>query len=202
MAELNTNVAYPYTRSDRAKDKIMSEVMISQIVKYSFPGDIQIGWVDDNHTKLVMNGYYFEPSITLQNEKYVYCFVEAETKSFPELLNWASMTDTQVDEIDPLECLFILDDAFDGDTIPSPFDTVILKDENGYYYGDHNYVQVVGSKVSDIKSYKFLSAPFYIAQQSDNNLSYKIWIKQDTMNPYVYDESISEWVPLGAVYKI
>ena len=200
---LNTKVAYPYTRSNRVKDKILSEVMISELIKSVSP-DTNF-WIDDERTKLILDGYYFELNQSPNMDYYVYCFTQIgynsggiiQKEEFPQLLNYISMSDSG--NLDEMECLFLTPNEITEESPETAFD-FIHHDEYGYYYGEHYYINVIGGKISDIPLLKDIYASFYISENYDNSKRYKIWIKQSTMNPYVY-LSDDNWCPLGAVYK-
>lgn len=200
---LNTTIAFPYTRSNRIKDKILSEVMMTTLVKSITPNDSF--WVDDAKTKLVLGGYYFELPQYPGDDKYVYCFVERD-EEFPQLLNYISMApQAESPQFDDYECLFILDNQL-SEGNPD----FIYEGPQGYCYHDGSqqniYINYFGGKCSDIPVISDVYKPFYISLTYDDSKKTKIWIKADTMNPFVYDENYSDqdtghWCPLGAVYK-
>ena len=163
----NTSIAYPYTKSDRDKDKIMSEVMITTIIEALSPAPkFILSGTQSNMNEVIIDGYYFKlaGSATTASDLYFYTTNDA---TFPELYR-----------DDQGECLFLSPKS------PLP----------GIQHSAH---------VADLPTQDGLNKPYFIAAEDDTTTKQanqsRIWIKQDTMNPYVYTGV--EWVPLGAVYK-
>lgn len=205
---LNTTIAYPYTRSNRIKDKILSEVMMTTLVKSITPEPSF--WINSEKTKLVLGGYYFELASYPGDDKYVYCFVERD-EEFPQLLNYISMAPQQdPPSFDEQECLFITSSSIDNGAEPADGQLDFLhRDGDDLYFISNSqniYINYFGGKCSDIPVISDVYSPFYISLSYDNSKKSKIWIKLDTMNPFVYDENYFDmttghWCPLGAVYK-
>lgn len=86
----NTLLAYPYTKSNLPKAKIMSEVMMTKIVKALSPADTFILSKDDNNPQeIISDGYYFYLNIgdwTGITNLYFYTDEESDVQNdFPEL---------------------------------------------------------------------------------------------------------------------
>ena len=188
----NTLIAYPFTKSQRDRDKIMSEVMIASLVKSLSPVPSfilsTVGGNSNTLDEVIFDGYYFklDPSTTAAtsaNNLYFYTSEEDLQdlgSSFPELYEDANG-----------ECLFETQQTISG----YHEHPIAIRDANGFLL-----------KTKDTL-YQF--TPYFIAPESDlqtkqQNLQ-KIWIKQETFNPYVYTGTGAYeddyWVPLGAVYK-
>lgn len=164
---MSTVFAYPCTKGQKTIGKVMSERMISELVKILSPEkNIKL-----SNYEFVLGGYYFKIDTEIPPETlYLYYYTSSQGVTpdedfFPELY---------VD--DNGECLFTSQPS------PLPLDC----DEHSVSY-------------ASIKSLQDAWCPFYIAETYDSEKTNKIWIKESTMNPFVYNGS--SWVPLGAVYK-
>ena len=214
---MNSKVAYPFTKSLRERDKVMSEVQISK-VSYALVNqndNVVISVYPNGKPKeLLLHGYYFildeQFSETAQA---FYIYLEQDVydvlsgKEFPELLQ--SIGGGVYEEH---ECIFSVDARTDNDLANA---LGLLKDGGG------NLITQGGSPVitvggewekqdgsSDFIFLEELYAIYYLADEPDNKKKRQIWIKTQTtndgvevLNPHIYSTVSDSWVPLGAVYK-
>ena len=86
----NTQLAYPFTKSNRSRDKIMSEVMITGIIKSLSPVEkFIISKNGNNPDEVIFDGYYFKLDGDALTAKDLYFCTSPEGanlgESFPEL---------------------------------------------------------------------------------------------------------------------
>ena len=216
MAESHSTIAYPFTKSDRARDKVMSEVMITSLNK-SLIGDqelVVISTYEDGSKpkEILIHGYYFylQQEFASESDAF-YIYVQADLKdndagkSFPELLQVMG-SETYADH----ECIFnvsLKDDTSAADQLAEDLGAT-YNEYLDQYVVDGIPVEQLGGDKSSFASLQDLFKVFYIADQSDDSQKGRIWIKSKTvgsqvtiLNPYVYFETAKKWVPLGAVYK-
>ena len=78
--KLHTKVAYPFTKSNRSRDKIMSEVMMSRLSFYGLGAyeNIMLSRDGDGVPKeILIHGYYFQlERLFALNAKAFYIYVE------------------------------------------------------------------------------------------------------------------------------
>lgn len=178
----NTLLAYPYTKSNRTRDKILSEVMMTNLIKILSPVDqfIVSKYGDTMAKEIIIDGYYFyleEGVGDLTNDLTVYFYTSNEDsnlgESFPEL--YCAPTD--------YECLF-------------------TSEQNIQNYTQHSAVLSNLPYLDDLRE----NYVYYLSEYADNTKQGKIWVKIDSegnvLNPYIYDKDNNIWVPLGAVYKV
>lgn len=223
MPNLHSTVAYPFTKSLRHRDKIMSEVMLARLHKALVRNEdyVIISRVNNIPSEILIKGYYFklDPDFA-SNSNAFYIYVEADreevssenAKEFPELLQTMGsliyadhecIFDHQLssDELADLGITESGGDLFVGDNVP-------VVEFGGYWREDSGGTVVF----IDIDS---LYRVYYFGENFDNTKRGQIWVRTRTsgnyvevINPYVYCEDISpdqfgfgQWAPLGAVYK-
>jgi len=79
---MNSMVAYPFTKSERDRDKIMSEVQLSKLHLALVDKNecVIISTYDGTHPReLLMHGYYFVLDEDFsRNSSYIYIYVEQD----------------------------------------------------------------------------------------------------------------------------
>ena len=213
MPELNTKVAYPFTKSDRARDKIMSEVMISRLHLSLVNGNDNIVLSYDGSNRIdevLIHGYYFKLSDSLKDKymtgipDFLYIFVgkdaiitdDEDDTVFPEL--YQAIGSEQFAEH---ECLFDGSIFVSGDPdndFTSDFKSATGLEKVGSVItdSDGNEVDMFGGSTT----YAFIDIsgiyrPYYFSETYDNHQKNKIWVRlyydadndaYQILNAYVY----------------
>lgn len=207
MGTLHSQVAYPFTKSNRERDKIMSEVMLSKLhLSLVNNNENVIIKKDDNSGKpleVLIHGYYFKLENNFSsNADYLYVYVESDIfedenngKKFPELLQVMNSSNYE-----DHECIFSSSAKSDA-TLRS--DLGLIKDGDDLKNSDGKIIEEFGGNLLNFQTLEEIYCPFYISETSVDDLKNKIWIKIDNnntiLNSFVYYNS--EWIPIGAVYK-
>lgn len=222
MPNLHSTVAYPFTKSLRHRDKIMSEVMLSRLHKALVRNENYVIITQNGNipSEILIKGYYFklDPDFATNSSAF-YIYVEADreessnenAKEFPELLQTMG-SPIYADH----ECIFdhkLSASELEDLGISSTGDGLFIGDvpviEYGGYWRDDGSHEVVFINIDS------LYRVYYFGETFDNTKRGQIWVRTrrngqytEVINPYVYCEGLSpdqfgfgQWAPLGAVYK-